>query len=114
MIFDFFKRKNNSQSGAGFSLVTPKLKKYIEKTGGQSITTFNSSNKREELELYSSVGVSQVKILAKDCCEDCKNLDGKIFQVQDMIKQNILPNKDCTNHISGSVKCVCCLIPIFD
>lgn len=59
--------------------------------------------------------VNKVTVLATtDSCEQCKLLNGKVFNIDEAIKQKILPCKSCTYKLDSKAKfgwCRCCYSP---
>lgn len=43
-------------------------------------------------------------IIATGCCDECMKLDGKEFSLEQVINENILPQKNCTRFNF----CICC------
>jgi DNA-directed RNA polymerase subunit RPC12/RpoP len=72
----------------------------------------NIENLRKCLLGYKNAGIKYVEILtAYDGCENCKKWDGKKIPINEAIKKNILPNKECTDEFIG---CRCCYAAIVD
>lgn len=47
--------------------------------------------------LNHNLNLNAVIIAAKDSCDNCKKLDGKIFTIQEALEKKPLPHKDCSN-----------------
>lgn len=52
---------------------------------------------------------TSVEISITNPCEECKKLDGKIFSLEDMIKDSILPNQKCLKKY-----CSCVYLAVID
>lgn len=94
--------------GAGINLITPKIQRYLEDTGGQRTVSYDMSKKDDALSSYKAAGIKKVKILTSGCCSVCGQLEGKVYDIQDFSKQ-ILPNKKCVSDV-----CICTFIAVFD
>lgn len=71
-----------------------------------------------ELQNYKKSRVTAgVGISAANCCEQCKHLDGQTYMLDEVIKQKVLPCRECTNKLNPKAPtgwCVCCYIPLID
>ena len=62
-------------------------------------------------------GYKRVEVLAKSGCEECKKLEGKIFDLDEVINLNLLPNKRCTHKLKENdihSWCRCMYLPIIE
>lgn len=62
-------------------------------------------------------GYKRVEVLANSGCEECKILEGKIYDINEVIKTSLLPNKQCTHKLEENKKyswCRCMYLPIIE
>lgn len=65
--------------------------------------------------LRQSDVISRVEILSKDGCEECKKMNGKVFTIDEAIKESPLPILTCTNKINKDAPhgwCRCIYLPV--
>lgn len=70
------------------------------------------SKKCELLEYKKFKYNKKVKILSSCGCESCKNLNGKVFTIDEALKLMPIPNPDCGHKTNANGKgwCRCCYI----
>lgn len=64
------------------------------------------SNKMKLMSLRKQ-GYEKVRILSGGGCEDCKKLDGKTYTIEEALKSNSLPNKNCTHKLYNEKESFC-------
>jgi len=69
---------------------------------------------RFQLLEYKNNGIRKVSILAKKSCLHCSQLAGKIYDIEDALKNSPLPVKDCKTKLSKKSKgfCRCLYLPV--
>jgi hypothetical protein len=98
------------------------MAEFVKKEGRDNVYLINLGYKmklkfqRERLNEFKksevSIGVEIIAVTNSDennCCEKCRQLNGKIFPIDEALLSNPLPVKDCS-HLGG---CRCCYGPTF-
>lgn len=72
-----------------------KMAQFLNKRGKEFFHLLQQSKKMELL-YFKKMGMDEVEIIS--CyCSFCQKLNGKIFKINDALKQMPLPHKECTN-----------------
>lgn len=53
---------------------------------------------------YKDGGIHHVEILSNQGCDICNSLNGKVFSIEEAIKRNLLPNKNCIHKLAETNK----------
>jgi hypothetical protein len=69
-----------------------------------------------DISTYKKADIKKLEILAEGCCENCSKLNGKIIDIDEAVKNKILPCKDCTKDTNkmGIGLCSCAYLPSFE
>jgi len=91
-------RKKNYENKV-YQLIT---EEQFEKEREESLKNYSQSiqeNEQSRLLGIQEVGFKKVKILdsGESSCPACRKQNGKIFLIEDAVKERLLPCKDCTN-----------------
>ena len=85
---------------------------FLRETGRNSGAAMKSALKLELASMKNN-GVPKVEILSSNnSCDNCKKENGKIYNIDEAIAKNPLPNKNCTDDNHGF--CRCCYLPVID
>jgi hypothetical protein len=85
----------------------------------ESIEHFNDKRKEEKSRLLNykrSSVFEKVKISSHGGCEACQELHGKIFTIDEALKEMPIPNKECTFIFDGKIPryCMCRYTPLIE
>lgn len=82
---------------------------FLFESGKDGSRFLAESNKMELLSISSMELFSKAEIITSSCCNNCSELNGKSYDIDYLLENNILPNNDCSR-IYGKEKfphCVC-------
>jgi hypothetical protein len=102
-----------------FSSIYLTEEQVIELNEYESIEHFNDKRKEEKSRLLNykrSSVFENVKISSHGGCEACQELHGKIFTIDEALKEMPIPNKECTFKLHGEIPryCRCRYVPLYE
>jgi len=102
-----------------FSSIYLTEEQVIELNEYESVEHFNNNQKIEKSRLLNykrSSVLKKVQISSVGGCEACQELDGKVFTIDEALKEMPIPNKECTFQLHGKIPryCRCTYVPVIE